>query len=82
MHTHSTLEYSHLASPGSQPRRAVNLARECPGCRALAYSDDRYCACCGTQLAHACGACGSPIVHPVANYCSQCGVAVTTRSGD
>jgi predicted amidophosphoribosyltransferase len=73
-------------TPGVSTSRIAKLreagGRECPGCRALAYADDRYCACCGTRLDEACAACGSPITHPVANYCSQCGVPVDARRRD
>lgn len=45
----------------------------CSHCGALGYSVDKYCACCGYKLTRFCNHCGEAILHPVANYCTQCG---------
>lgn len=49
---------------------------QCSECKALGYPNDKYCASCGHTLLRMCGQCGEPILHPVANYCTQCGAGL------
>ncbi len=47
----------------------------CSDCGAVAYHDDKYCACCGGAVIRVCSACGVPVRHPIAHFCSHCGRA-------
>jgi len=47
----------------------------CVRCGALGYPADKYCVCCGYEMARFCNNCGERILHPVANYCTQCGIS-------
>jgi hypothetical protein len=51
--------------------------RPCSTCGSVGYPGDRFCACCGTQLLRLCRSCNAPVLQPVANYCTGCGLTLT-----
>ncbi|MEO5930323.1 MAG: zinc ribbon domain-containing protein [Candidatus Kapaibacterium sp.] len=46
----------------------------CTGCGTVGYQGDRYCPCCGLPLVRNCRQCGAAIAHPIANFCTACGL--------
>lgn len=71
-----TSDSGHRKSEGERSRTATPpLIRACDGCGTLAYADDLYCSCCGTQLwtQRHCRHCNAPIRHPLAIHCTHCG---------
>ena len=46
----------------------------CPACGAIGYRHDRYCSCCGSPMTSHCNHCGAASEHPLANYCTRCGM--------
>ncbi|HSL26571.1 MAG TPA: AAA family ATPase, partial [Acidimicrobiia bacterium] len=55
------------------------MALICPTCGIAGRDDARFCAACGTALAHSCPACGRQ-VDADARFCSSCGAALTSAS--
>lgn len=51
------------------------MALTCPSCGTAARDDARFCASCGSALAHSCPACGVA-VDAEARFCSSCGTAL------
>ncbi|MFP5353463.1 MAG: ATP-binding protein, partial [Actinomycetota bacterium] len=54
---------------------------ECARCRAENPPDGRFCMACGAALGVSCDACGKALPAQ-AMFCSNCGVAVSARTGD
>ncbi|MGH8928639.1 MAG: AAA family ATPase [Acidimicrobiia bacterium] len=55
------------------------MALICPACGTAGRDDARFCASCGTALAHSCPVCGLS-VEADARFCSSCGKALTGTS--
>ena len=55
------------------------MALTCPSCGTPGRDDARFCASCGSALAHSCPSCGVP-VDAEARFCSSCGAAITGPS--
>ncbi len=64
------------SSTNTSPRPGAHVAVECPDCNSIGYRNDRYCACCGKPVVRRCTACKAEVTHPVAHYCSNCGVSL------
>jgi hypothetical protein len=67
-------------SPREPEREGAREFIRCPECGAAGYPEDRFCSCCGESLGNRCGWCGIRIIHPVAYFCSQCGVPLIRQS--
>jgi hypothetical protein len=46
----------------------------CMRCGTIAYRGDLFCPCCGAGIRPHCPACGAPVRHPIAHYCTACGI--------
>lgn len=66
----------------SGEERLPHGAIRCGECGTIGYRSDRYCACCGTPLLPRCTRCGAAVVHPIAYYCTECGVGLDPTGRD
>ena len=64
------------------PDGGPSAMARCPHCGVFAYRNERFCPCCGGALLRRCPGCGERIWHPIANFCSQCGIPLGDGSPD
>ena len=67
---------------GSEGAHDDHGPKRCVSCGSHAYRTDRYCARCGDTLFNVCRVCGGTVEHPVAYYCTHCGVALDAGRGE
>jgi hypothetical protein len=63
-------------SNGPDVSNAPDNPLRCSGCGTIAYPGDHFCPCCGAGIMPHCPACGAPVRHPIAHYCTTCGIGL------